>query len=105
MTPLELRAVPAPRSPVYRIGRAPNPFSLPDWSYAGPDGTFGNRFDDPRGRRGVPPAQRFRILYLASGPAGAYGETIAQFQPSLKTLSGAHNAHAPGGRRDRATVP
>src|SRR6516225_2342552 len=34
---------------IYRIGREPDPWSVPDWASAGPDGTFGNRFDDPEG--------------------------------------------------------
>lgn len=75
-----------PRSPLYRVGRLPDPFSPPDWSYARPDGTFGGRYDDPRGQRGVPPQGRYRVLYFASQPSGAFGETVAQFRPSMKTL-------------------
>jgi hypothetical protein len=29
---------------------SPDPWSVPDWASAGPDGTFGNRFDDPGGQ-------------------------------------------------------
>ncbi|MGC2371774.1 MAG: hypothetical protein WA474_22080 [Candidatus Sulfotelmatobacter sp.] len=32
---------------IYRLGRKPDPWAPPDWAFAGPDGTFGNRFDDP----------------------------------------------------------
>ena len=32
---------------IYRLGRMPDPWAVLDWASAGPDGTFGNRFDDP----------------------------------------------------------
>ena len=38
-----------PTAPLFRLGRKPDPWSPPDWSRAQPDGTFGNRFDDPQG--------------------------------------------------------
>ena len=76
-----------PRAPLYRVGWPPDPFVPPDWRYARPDGAFGGRYDDPRAGQGVPPRQRYRILYLASQHEGAYGETVAQFRPSVKTLS------------------
>jgi len=98
-----LRAVPAPRSPVYRVGHAPDPLVAPEWAYAKPDGTFGNRFDDPRGARGVATDARFRVLYVASQAAGAYGETVAQFRPSLKLL--ASLPVAPVGRRPAPVIP
>ena len=41
-----LRAVLAPLV-VHRLGRAPDPWAWPDWSYATDEGTFGNRYDDP----------------------------------------------------------
>jgi hypothetical protein len=82
-----LKTVQAPVDPVYRVGRAPDPFALPDWAYAQPDGTFGGRFDDPSGRRGVPPEQRFRTLYLSTTPSGAFGEVLARFRPDLAVLA------------------
>ena len=75
------------RSPVFRIGRVPDPLAPPDWRYAQPDGTFGGRFDDPRGRRGVPSSGRYRVLYLASHPSAAFAETVARFRPSLETTA------------------
>lgn len=51
------------------------------------DGTFGNRFDDPRGQWGRPPEERFRVIYCATQRAGAFGETIARFRPSLSLLA------------------
>jgi hypothetical protein len=82
----------APRSPIYRVGRAPNPFALPAWAYAGPDGTFGGRFDDPGRRRGIAVDQRFRVLYFATRDAGAFGEVMARFRPDIEALVqiGAH---------------
>ncbi len=55
--------------------------------YAQPDGTFGGRFDDPSGRRGVPTNSRFRVLYFASEPAGAFAEVLAHFRPDLAVLA------------------
>lgn len=77
----------------------PDPFAPPDWRYAQPDGTFDGRFDDPRGRRGVPPSGRYRVLYLGGHPAAAFAETIARFRPSLETLTRI------GGRPGRGIIP
>ena len=82
-----IQIVPTPRSPLYRVGRAPNPFVPPSWAFVGADGTFGGRFDDPRGRQGLSPARRFRTLYLASESVGAFGESIARFRPDLAALA------------------
>jgi hypothetical protein len=99
-----LQVVPTPRSPLYRVGRAPNPFVPPSWAFVGPDGTFGGRFDDPRGRQSLAPAQRFRVLYLATQSVAAFGESIARFRPDLAAL-----AQAPGlasaSRLERPAVP
>ena len=42
----------------------PGPFEPRSWAYAHPDGTFGNRFDDPVIH--LPEAQRFQVLYCAT---------------------------------------
>ncbi|MGH2386947.1 MAG: RES domain-containing protein [Chloroflexota bacterium] len=95
----------APAGPVYRIGRSPDPFAAPDWVYAQPDGTFGGRFDDPSGRRGVPANQRFRVLYFATEPVDAFAEVLAHFRPDLTVLaalgssSAAHPAVVPAAWR------
>jgi hypothetical protein len=60
---------------IYRIGRRPDPWQYPDWSRANPDGTFGNRFDDPEGR--------FRVLYACSTRLGCFLETLARYRPDL----------------------
>lgn len=77
----------APGSAVYRVGRSPDPFAPPAWIYAQPDGTFDGRFDDPAGRKGTPPDQRFRTLYFAATPAGAFGEVLARFRPDLTVVA------------------
>jgi hypothetical protein len=53
---------------------------LPDWSFARPDKTFGNRWDDPLGK--------YRVHYACSQPVGAYLEKLAPFRPDLIAASG-----------------
>src|SRR5258707_2536685 len=60
---------------IFRIGRRPDPWQPPDWSLAGPEGTFGNRFDDPDGT--------YRVLYASSERLGCYLETLARFRVDL----------------------
>ena len=73
-----LRAVRAPLV-VHRIGRAPDPWAWPDWSYATDEGTFGNRYDDPRGA--------YRVLY-ATQRRGCFLETLARFRPDPALVAG-----------------
>jgi hypothetical protein len=47
--------------------------------YAGPDGTFGNRYDDPEAS--------YRVLYASSHRVGAFVETLARFRPELEALA------------------
>jgi hypothetical protein len=68
-----------PDGSLYRLGRQPDPWAWPDWSYAGPDGTFGNRYDDP--------AASYRVLYASSQRIGAFLETLARFRPDLEVLA------------------
>ncbi len=70
------------------MGRGFDAFAPPGWTYALPDGTFGNRFDDPSAERDVPEEERYRVVYCATGRAGAFGETVARFRPSLELLAG-----------------
>jgi RES domain len=60
---------------VHRIGRRPDAWEYPDWSRANPDGTFGNRFDDPDGE--------YRVLYASSARLGCFLETLARYRPDL----------------------
>jgi RES domain len=68
-----------PDGPLYRLGRHPDPWVWPDWSYAAPDGTFGNRYDDPDAS--------YRVLYASSQRLGAFLETLARFRPDLDVLA------------------
>ena len=75
----ELETV-TPIGPVFRLARAPDPWMWPDWSQAGPDGTFGNRWDDPLGS--------YRVLYASSTRYGALIETLSPFRPDLGVIAG-----------------
>jgi hypothetical protein len=57
---------------VYRIARAPDPWTWPEWGYANSDNTFDNRWDDAEGS--------YRVLYASSQRAGAFVETLARFR-------------------------
>jgi hypothetical protein len=70
----------SPAGRVKRIGRAPDPWAWPDWLYAGPDGTFGNRWDDPD--------SNYRVLYAADDRLAAFLEVLARFRPDPYVLVG-----------------
>jgi hypothetical protein len=78
----------APTAPIYRIARGPDPFEPVPWAYAEPDGTFGNRFDDPGSARNIPEWERFRAIYCATTLEGCFGETLAHFRRSFGLLAG-----------------
>jgi RES domain len=61
-----------PPRTIFRIARRPDPWQPPDWSRANPDGTFGNRFDDPEGY--------YRVLYAATQKLSCFLETLARFR-------------------------
>ncbi len=61
-----------PSGVIYRMGRVPDPWAVPDWASAGSDGTFGNRFDDPDAT--------YRVLYASSQRLGCFLETLARFR-------------------------
>lgn len=64
---------------VFRLGRWPDPWSWPAWAYADPDGTFGNRYDDPKGV--------YRVLYAASERLGSFVECLAYFRPDVEVVA------------------
>ncbi len=78
----QLVAVAPPSGLVYRVARGLDPFEPPDWCYTGR-----NRFDDPRGPGEVTSGGRFRMLYLATRSAGAFGETIAGYRTDFQVLA------------------
>ncbi len=85
----DMVSIPAPRDVIYRIARGPDePFALPDWDRAGPDGTFGNRFDDPGGMFGILPKHRFRVIYCATQREAAFAEVTSRFRqrPGLSPI-------------------
>jgi len=58
---------------IFRVARKSDPWQPPDWSRSNPDGTFGNRFDDPEGY--------YRVLYASSQKLSCFIETLARFRP------------------------
>jgi hypothetical protein len=64
---------------VYRLGRGPDPWEWPDWTRAGDDRTFGNRYDDPEGQ--------YRVLYASSERQTTFRECLARFRPDLAVLA------------------
>ena len=87
----------APDGPVYRLARAPNPWSWPNWSEAAPDRTFGNRWDDPDGN--------YRVLYASSSRLGALIETLARFRPDLEVVVELNEINGGGDPVAAGTVP
>ena len=65
---------------VFRIGRRPDPWAYPDWAKAGDDGTFANRWDDPK--------SSYRVLYACSQRLGAFVETLSRFRPDPEVVAG-----------------
>jgi hypothetical protein len=61
-----------PGGDLYRVARGTEAWAWPPWAYAGEDGTFGNRFDDPAGE--------YRVLYASSPRVGAFLETLARYR-------------------------
>lgn len=79
-----------PSGLLHRVRRMPDAWAWPDWTHAGPDGTFGNRYDDPRGE--------YRVLYASSARRGAYVEVLARFRPDPAVEAGLGEIEAePGG--------
>lgn len=64
---------------LYRIGKAPDPWRWPEWTYAHDDGTFWNRWDDPR--------RLYRVLYAGTTQLGCFLEVLAWFRPDSKLAS------------------
>lgn len=81
----------APPDPIVRVGKRGFNLWIPkDWNHPRrrPDGTFGDRFDDP-GKLHNPPVtddDMFRMIYAAGGPEGAICETAAYLRPKPRKL-------------------
>lgn len=72
---VSLRQRDTPTSPVYRVGRAPDPLAWIHWEYHGK-----GRFDGPRR------AGRFRTMYFAERRLGAFIEVLADFRLDFDAL-------------------
>lgn len=68
-----------PTGLLYRVGRVPDAWALAPWTYAGPDNTFGNRYDDPQGE--------YRVRYAAGRKRGAFLETLARFRADPQLIA------------------
>ena len=77
---------------IYRVGRKPDAWQPPDWSRSSPDGSFGNRFDDPE--------SYYRVLYASSQEVSCFIETLARFRPELTDLALIAELHAIAGDDD-----
>jgi len=86
-----------PAEPLHRVGRRPNAWAWPDWAYAGPDGSFGNRYDDPRAE--------YRVLYACSDRRGAFAEVLARFRPEPAVLRELEAIELEPGERDDGPHP
>jgi RES domain len=86
-----------PDGRLYRVGRDPDAWAWPDWSRAGSDGTFGSRFDDPRGE--------YRVLYASSARRGAYVEVLARFRADPAVQAGLGGIEAVPGEDDGSPQP
>jgi hypothetical protein len=90
----ELRAADPPEL-LYRLGRPPDAWALPPWEFAGPDGTFDNRYDDPLGL--------YRVVYASTERYGAFVETLARFRPDLAVAAEMDTIDGEDG--DAPTIP
>lgn len=68
-----LEAVRRDDLPVCRVGYRPEPWAWTPWEYAGADGRFHGRWDDPHGT--------WRALYVGSSALACYLEVLAVFRP------------------------
>ncbi|MDQ2653231.1 MAG: RES domain-containing protein [Chloroflexota bacterium] len=84
---LPLHVVGPPAAGAIRVGWHSDPLGPPPWSNALPDGTFGNRFDDPSAADGIPPEDRFQCVYAGTTAEAAFGETLDQFRVSIDQLN------------------
>jgi hypothetical protein len=73
-----------PAGRLFRVSRVPDPWAWPAWEYAGADGTFGNRWDDPQAV--------YRALYACSELQGCFMEVLSRFRPDLAGLAAIEGA-------------
>jgi hypothetical protein len=81
---------------IFRVARSPV-WGWPDWAYAGSDGTFNNRYDDP--------GSLYRVLYASRSAYGCYLETLARFRPDLALYAELHEIEGDGDTVEPGIVP
>lgn len=86
----------SPSSELYRVGRFPDPWQWPDWSFARGD-TFGNRWDDPE--------SAYRVLYCSSQRLACFLETIGRFPGDPKVEEGLAEIELEPDEVDHAVAP
>ncbi len=69
-----------PAGRLFRVSRVPDPWAWPPWEYAGADGTFGNRWDDPQAV--------YRVLYACTELQGCFVEVLSRFRPDPAVVAG-----------------
>jgi hypothetical protein len=82
---------------LHRVGRAPDAWAWPPSAYAGEDGTFGNRFDDP--------ADEYRVLYASSPRVGAFLETLARYRTAPALVAAYEEIAGDDGEDGYPTIP
>lgn len=82
---------------MYRVGRTPELWALPDFRFAAADRTFGNRYDDPLGE--------YRVRYVASQRLGCFLETLACFRPAPTLLAELSEIEEPDDHTPPGTIP
>ncbi|MDQ6793469.1 MAG: RES domain-containing protein [Chloroflexota bacterium] len=87
----------SPSGAIFRLGRGPDQWEWPPWAYARPDGTFGNRWDDPEGL--------YRVMYACSQRLGTFIETLARFRPDPTVVAGLAEIDDNAGAISRAIQP
>ena len=65
---------------IWRVGHAPSPWQFTDWAYAGGDGRFDGRWDDPHGS--------YRVLYASTSVFGAFVEALGAFRADPHVTGG-----------------
>lgn len=78
------------------MGRAPDPWQWPDWSFARGD-TFGNRWDDPE--------SEYRVLYASSQRLACFLETIGRFPGDPQVEAGLAEIELEPDEADHAVPP
>lgn len=72
---------------LHRLVRGFEPWAYPSWALADPNGTFGNRWDDP--------SNVYRVLYACSERRGCFIEVLSRFRPDPAVADALANISGP----------